>query len=108
FEAFGAKLSIDSDWVPDTLNHGFSFPGATITAVEITGAKTVRLTFSAAPAQRTLRYAIDAFDDVTYWPTRRGNLMVETDRKSWWNRQDVNIPRNVRHYAIRFEITVTE
>ncbi|MEF4008057.1 hypothetical protein [Escherichia coli] len=108
FEAFGAKLSIDSDWVPDTLNHGFSFPGATITAVEITGAKTVRLTLSAAPAQRTLRYAIDAFDDVTYWPTRRGNLMVETDRKSWWNSQGVNIPRNVRHYAIRFEITVTE
>ncbi|WP_411549098.1 hypothetical protein [Klebsiella pneumoniae] len=108
FEAFGAKLSIDSDWVPDTLNHGFSFPGSTITAVEITGAKTVRLTLSAAPAQRTLRYAIDAFDDVTYWPTRRGNLMVETDRKSWWNSQGVNIPRNVRHYAIRFEITVTE
>ena len=108
FEAFGAKLAIDSDWVPDTLNHGFSFPGATITAVEITGAKTVRLTLSAAPTQRTLRYAIDAFDDVTYWPTRRGNLMVETDRKSWWNRQGVNIPRNVRHYAIRFEITVTE
>ncbi|HHB7795438.1 TPA: hypothetical protein ACN7MW_003027 [Klebsiella pneumoniae] len=110
FEAFGAKLSIDSDWVPDTLNHGFSFPGATITAVEITGAKTVRLTLSAVPAvsNRTLRYAIDAFDDVTYWPTRRGNLMVETDRKSWWNSQGVNIPRNVRHYAIRFEITVTE
>ncbi|PMD92137.1 hypothetical protein A8A04_05865 [Escherichia coli] len=110
FEAFGAKLSIDSDWVPDTLNHGFSFPGSTITAVEITGAKTVRLTLSAVPAvsNRTLRYAIDAFDDVTYWPTRRGNLMVETDRKSWWNSQGVNIPRNVRHYAIRFEITVTE
>ncbi|MEL2204095.1 hypothetical protein V9Z78_26925, partial [Klebsiella pneumoniae] len=109
-DAFGAKLAIDSDWVPDTLNHGFSFPGATITAVEITGAKTVRLTLSAAPgaSNRTLRYAIDAFDDVTYWPTRRGNLMVETDRKSWWNSQGVNIPRNVRHYAIRFEITVTE
>ena len=109
-DAFGAKLAIDSDWVPDTLNHGFSFPGATITAVEITGAKTVRLTLSAVPAasNRTLRYAIDAFDDVTYWPTRRGNLMVETDRKSWWNSQGVNIPRNVRHYAIRFEITVTE
>ncbi|STS60981.1 flagellar biosynthesis, cell-distal portion of basal-body rod [Klebsiella pneumoniae] len=83
-DAFGAKLAIDSDWVPDTLNHGFTFPGATITAVEITGAKTVRLTLSAVPAvsNRTLRYAIDAFDDVTYWPTRRGNLMVETDRKS--------------------------
>lgn len=110
FEAFGAKLSIDSDWVPDTLNHGFSFPGATITAVEITDSKTVRLTLSAAPeaSNRTLRYAIGAFDDVTYWPTRRGNLMVETDRKSWWNSQGVNIPRNVRHYAIRFEITVTE
>ncbi|EIX9658002.1 hypothetical protein ML100_005042, partial [Klebsiella pneumoniae] len=109
-DAFGAKLAIDSDWVPDTLNHGFTFPGATITAVEITGAKTVRLTLSAVPAvsNRTLRYAIDAFDDVTYWPTRRGNLMVETDRKSWWNSQGVNIPRNVRHYAIRFEITVTE
>lgn len=109
-DAFGAKLAIDSDWVPDTLNHGFSFPGATITAVEITGAKTVRLTLSAAPgaSNRTLRYAIDAFDDVTYWPTRRGNLMVETDRRSWWNSQGVNIPRNVRHYAIRFEITVTE
>ncbi|EPJ5499503.1 hypothetical protein OGO39_001798 [Escherichia coli] len=110
FEAFGAKLSIDSDWVPDTPNLGFTLPGATITAVEITGSKTVRLTLSAAPAasNRTLRYAIDAFDDVTYWPTRRGNLMVETDRKSWWNSQGVNIPRNVRHYAIRFEITVTE
>lgn len=109
-DAFGAKLAIDSDWVPDTLNHGFTFPGATITAVEITGYKTVRLTLSAAPgaSNRTLRYAIDAFDDVTYWPTRRGNLMVETDRKSWWNSQGVNIPRNVRHYAIRFEITVTE
>ncbi|EPY4138898.1 hypothetical protein ACXDJG_002028 [Klebsiella pneumoniae] len=109
-DAFGAKLAIDSDWVPDTLNHGFTFPGATITTVEITGAKTVRLTLSAAPeaSNRTLRYAIDAFDDVTYWPTRRGNLMVETDRRSWWNSQGVNIPRNVRHYAIRFEITVTE
>ncbi|HIG9170330.1 TPA: hypothetical protein ACYES2_005428, partial [Klebsiella pneumoniae] len=108
FEAFDAKLAIDSDWVPDTLNHGFTFPGSTITAVEITGSKTVRLTLSAVPTQRTVRYAIDAFDDVTYWPTRRGNLFVETTRKSWWNRQGVNIPRNVRHYAIRFEITVTE
>ncbi|HGY1290918.1 TPA: hypothetical protein ACNUZJ_005762, partial [Raoultella ornithinolytica] len=109
-EQFGAKLEIDSDWVPDTLNHGFSFPGATITAVEVTGVKTARLTLSSAPAagNRTLRYAIDAFDDVTYWPTRRGNLMVETNRKSWWNGQGVNIPRNVRHYLIRFEITVTE
>ncbi|MDP1340728.1 hypothetical protein, partial [Klebsiella variicola] len=66
-DAVGAKLAIDSDWVPDTLNHGLSFPGATITAVEITGAKTVRLKLSAAPeaSNRTLRYAIDAFDDVT-------------------------------------------
>lgn len=107
-EQFGAILTVDSDWVPDTLNHGFTFPGSTITAVEITGSKTVRLTLSAAPAQRTLRYAIDAFDDVPYWPTRRGNLFVETDRRSWWNWQGINIPRNVRHYAIRFEITVTE
>ncbi|ROR14962.1 hypothetical protein [Erwinia sp. JUb26] len=109
-DPFGAKLAIDSDWVPDTLNHGFSFPGSVVSNVAITGPRTVRITLAAAPSvgNRTLRYAIDAFSDVTYWPTRRGNLMVASGRKSWWNRQGVNIPDAVRHYAIRFEITVTE
>lgn len=110
----GAALAFDADWVPATLNHGFSYTDdaspPVVTAVALQGPRTVRITLATEPtgSGKKLRYAIDAFSDVPYWPTRRGNLMVETDRPSWWRRQGVNIPARVRHYSIRFEIPVTE
>lgn len=110
----GARLAVDDDWIPTTPNNGISYTDGnappSITSVAITGPRTARVTLASAPigSGKTLRYAINAFNDVPYWPTRRGNIMVETDRLSWWHRQGVNVPRYVRHYSIRFEISVTE
>lgn len=103
-------LRFDDRWVPPSPHFGFALSDddapVDIASVEITGSSEVTIRLARrADKPMTLRYAIGKAD-AAGWASSRGQLMAPTDEASAFASLEVNVPKTIAHYAIRFEIAV--
>jgi hypothetical protein len=102
-------MVLDTDRVTDPGNYGFDFgddAGTTITAVELAGPDTVKLTLSGAPSgTKTIRYAQNQQPGtcigpgLTYPGGARGNLRDSDDTPSQYG-------DDLYNWAVNFELEV--
>ena len=105
-------LKFDRDLVRQIEHEGFSFTSyesdADIESVTILNDHTIRITLDKEPGSqsRKLSYAMtdEGLDPV--FSASRGTLFSEDASESVYARLDEDVPRKIRHYAVRFRIEV--
>lgn len=112
FAVPGKGLAFDTDFLPTVPAQGFVYQdnggGANIAAVRIVGADTVRVTLDRVPTggDRRLHYALGSEAVTDLYAAGRGNLYSEDSASSVYARLGYPVPLKVRHYAVRFLLTV--